>query len=1507
MRRNAKKTASLILAGLMLTSSICTAIFTAGVSANGVKSPEKIERVIVDCRNAETFAKTSSVHVHTPTAAEPDPYTGGKYSFSDSMKAMEVEYNENANPGNEFRVLTKFNAKKSITEEYKYFVIVYAAKTSKDYKITVWNGGKQGPEMTVKADGKDTKAKFIVSEPVDVSGADSQGRSTLSRWMSGSHSTIFFKTTDKNARFLIKEYAFFKSPEDAKAYYAGVDLDKSPEEYGPNAVTPEAATQPAAPAPTVSLPEVEVYPVAMSFEGEKNFSKLSKFVGFTGENANLDGKYEFVTLEDGTECLKLNYYAYTGGGGGGFSDYRMFPAFKGANILTENHKYIRITYMTTDKAQNSISIKNNGTGAKVTIVPDTSVSAGKFVTSPPVDIQTEGITARYAKGIHCGFNYWATTKDSALYIKEILFFGTKAQAEAYDPEVGIELSEELQEMLNNNVVYYSTTKVEEPAEGAQTGATTVDAAPAIMSFEGMNAFYANAKFNYFSGDQTDLEGRYSFVTLDDGTQCLKLNYHVFTGTGSNYAPYRTFPSFNGTGIATNDHKYACITYMTTYNAPVAITLRNPAGQLFATLTSDASASQGRFITTYPVDISAAGLAERLATGKHCAINFNATAPDTDIYIKEIGLFTSKEQALAYYGDSINGGQSTYSVLKFGSNGNAMANTDNEMWGKSVENANTLDIIYAESTERPNIYYMAKLKARNSGIFDPENRYIRVLYSAKNPDDVMRASMYIFDTPGGTNLLVTDQIRNTNGEFVLTPPVYIIENMAKRFSHPFNSFNINAQSEGGVYSVKAIYGFKTRAEAEAFTLEEETHKLSIAGNDISKYQIVVAEDAPDRVLENVESLVVAIDELSGVKVPVVYDDAPASEYEILIGRTNRAASGILSVNTDGITGYAYSIFVNGNSLVINSELDALVPSAITIAENTLFYRGATNIPEEVNVSADFRIAEYDTTYKEPGWWQDPAPVDNPIVITEDFDVDEGYFTEDNGEKNWRYEDGAYKTDATELASSYVHVYEKNVIHKATLTYTAENGGSMGLVARSNFEYAYVRAGYDFKNGEWFIDSRTGRDFYNVRSASAKAEITPDTAYELVLTVNGDTAALSVNGVAVIDGAKLTHPAPGRLGVFAENASVSVDNVEITLVSGQGTVIKNVAYSKIPYDDYLEGGTVQKRNDGSLTYVHGYSAYNVGYRSIDGGVTWTETEEWSDNHEHGQPNIIRLNNGDFLRMIWTTDAAGKSIIAAQTSSDDGITWSEGAYVCDAYWNGTAARAVNMNDKLFQSGTNDRIFYCQTYVLTAETTTSFGCIFYSDDNGKTWTKSETDTTQIEGNDAMPRFAEIKVLECADGTIRLYCSWNFYGYIAYSDSTDGGKTFGPLQLMEDFPTPAASMQFVRDPYADNDTTYYMIWCNSSPVKPESMMSRHRLTLAKSTDGKNWTVLGDVLNYQSKYLKSGWPINHIVDPFIYVTEDRIICGTGFSEGDVLVGENGGMPHMGQRQYIFAIDKSTLS
>ncbi len=546
---------------------------------------------------------------------------------------------------------------------------------------------------------------------------------------------------------------------------------------------------------------------------------------------------------------------------------------------------------------------------------------------------------------------------------------------------------------------------------------------------------------------------------------------------------------------------------------------------------------------------------------------------------------------------------------------------------------------------------------------------------------------------------------------------------------------------------------------------------------------------------------------------------------------------------------------------------------------------------------------------------------PDIIYDDFETVSGYFNEENGNKDWKIENGMLSADVKDKeALTYIHVFEQNIIVKTRVRingYYSDNA-EFSILGRYNSSDAWVRLNYQKRAFMWGSLYREGLDFNPVRCRreigkpgpfiEIYKELKIGEWHDIQMILDGQTMTVFLDGSFLYSVNEIEHLSPGRVGIRCRDMSLDLDSFEVTLLSGLGTPIKNVKHTKLPDDSYREGGSVFEMKDGSLIYTHFTGAT---FESKDNGINWERRDKWTDTH--GYPNILRLKNGDFMKMIYRKEDDGQQYVMSQTSSDDGATWVDGGKLLRTPYRGnTTASAGNMNDKITQISSG-RIFYGMNYEVQKKSEPVDGkyivfCEFYySDDNGKTWTKSETDSMHLPGNENEAWFGECKILECADGTLRMYNSWNDHGCIVYSESFDGGNTWGPLIPMKEFVSTRASMQFYRDPYADNETTYYMVWVYSKAVGAPSAMPRSRLALARSTDGKSWDFLGDLWRWESRYFVFGLgSFAHAVDAFIKTTKDYVICGAGFCEHTMLEGERGCEFHNAQRQHIYSIPKASL-
>lgn len=1041
---------------------------------------------------------------------------------------------------------------------------------------------------------------------------------------------------------------------------------------------------------------------------------------------------------------------------------------------------------------------------------------------------------------------------------------------------------------------------------ADTVPANYAAEPVIMSFEGAEGML---KTGCYLSDQNGVEGEYRFVNIN-GQDCIELLYAPGTG----YADYRMMPKFMKSGKLSSEHKYVRITYMAEDIISAKLTMINNKGGSAYVLCDDTSVSKGEWVISNTVVIDEQ-MIQRLNEPKHCTIGYTSENQSAGVYIKELAFFTSAEQAQAYYGDDAWTNSFTYGTMSFGANINAELPYTllGEYYGNAVldEESGTVRIEYAEKTNH-GVNYMAKLKFNSPKLIENDQIYVRVYYSADHTDDASPAVMrFQNDGIAGSVSTLSESILDTSGKYVLTDPAPVNQDIIDRFSgtgtrtsHSHISLHIVNTSPDCVYNIKAIYFFDSLEAAAIFVPPEEARcRITVNGSNISEYRIVIAEDGGYYTEASAKRLAGQIACISGVNIPTVTDAFPVSQKEILLGQSKRplSRSGLDMFSDGDDYSKRFCASVCGDTLIITANSHYALKGAVDGIVGGYLFENRYPIPEEIAITDKFVYSGMSSLLtKSYIDWTEPEVRDEPFVYTEDFSSDTRIFTEENGQDDWTVGQGVLSVEADEFSYSYIHVYESNASLSGEFTAkNAKDTGKTGVMLRVTAPEAYVSGGYDFGEGCFYIAYREGADFYEMRCASLEATLHEGNVYNIELTVNGKNAELSLNGEAILTADSIFHVTPGRAAVYAEDTALIVDNVSLTLLSDEGTVLRGVEHTVIPYDKYLEGGSVVEMTDGTLYYTHGSG---VNYRSLDGGRNWTECEAFSS--YVGRPQFLRLITGELFKI----DKYGSAYYSF-ISNDEGASWTRGGKLCDtAFSQNSEIGGGNMNDKVTQSAKNGRIFYSVNYEcpsgVTFDGRAVFCQYFYSDDKGASWTASDTGSWEIEGNEDAYKFGECKLLECADGTIRMYCSWQDNGCIVYADSNDGGKTFGALEMLSDLHCSRSSMQFFRDPYGETDTTYYMVWVNSYDNPINGNMPRAALTLAKSTDGKEWTVLGDIWRWESNYAQSGALLNHIVDPFIMCTRDKVIVGTGLSEYMSRDGDNSF--HGAQRQHIWSIDKETL-
>ncbi len=1233
-------------------------------------------------------------------------------------------------------------------------------------------------------------------------------------------------------------------------------------------------------------------PITVSFRSEEYFEANSTFY-IHGNDLEEGGKYEFT---DG--ALRLLYSKPAGKWQG---QYRVMFHFETVNFITDQHKYMQVTYR-TDAKSGELRFHNNGSSTEWKVLSaDVSESTGEWVRSEIVEL-SEAMMTRLNNSNPMTVCLHTDAENVNFELKEIKLYCDPAQAAA-------EIAKE---------------------EAAQQ---TV-AAPVIYKFESLSRMQQSGVKFYDHGESSPTEeGVFEFAE-HDGQKVLKLSYDRHNWAGNYRVMFRPMTSERARVLNNSETWFVRVRYKTDADTYSQMKLVNNQHGKYITLEKEFGTLDDGWCVSLPLQMPD-DFVQRLLSGMWLTLGFDFIKENLNVYVSEIAFFPTIEAACDYYGDitadeireSAAGANTDYAAMLMSDQSNVKilaSDPTSDTAGHYERDPQTGNVIvkYIE----PDKYGWGHYRFMPSFVNVPmtDAKYIRIVYKAQNsPNEEKPVALRVVSNAAKSILTVEDNVQNTNGEWVLSPVQEMSPIIKNRWvpltDNMHCTVSFYAEKTDAVYEVREILFFRTIEDALAYELYETSVELAIAGNSIDKYSIVIPENAGVRTASAAETLRTHIFNSTGSELNIVTDDTPAGTYEIIVGNTNRAESAPYYNGETGkyVTGEKlnqdYVVFVQNGKLVFTAGSEIALEEGVYDFMNTHFgYRWA-KLPKKIDLAADFRTMGFGTLIQSNVVFDDPKPVDDPIVFTDSFndekaDASPDYWIEAYATDNWKVKaDGTnlvYGTSAKDFTYTRLHVYERDIDYTVKMRFDTLGADSdAGLLVRYNDVGAYVRVGYS--EGKWYLRFSRGQEFNVYTLDTADANVKAGVWYTVRVTATKNDVKVYIDGKETLSSSYVTHISPGPMGMFAENAAVSFDDVSVTLVSGQGRVMKGVTDSTFWTDEsWLCSGSIIEMKDGTLRYVHSNEAMH--YVSTDGGLTWVN-EKFTD-VTTDCVNIFRLASGKLIKLM-EEKVNGVLYHVSYTSSDEGKTWARGGNVAahDYMGYGTMIQTIE-NDKFTQIS-NGRIFLSQNYQGTIPGGQPnahmkvFNEMWYSDDEGKSWTKCKQSSFDLTN---ITHFGESKVIETADGALLWVTPWNNAGYIIAAESTDNGETWGDFYNLMQFPCATSSFGIMRDPYADNNTTYYMAWVYNTPSL--TTMPRSRLSIAMTTDGRNWTFLGDVYRWENDI--AGTPassssalINHIVDPFLTVTEDYIFVGSGFAARRSY--ENNGY-HNNQQQKVYRIEKDAL-
>ena len=425
----------------------------------------------------------------------------------------------------------------------------------------------------------------------------------------GSQFSFVWNNTEADTSIIVKEIVIFDNPEDAVKYgenaaeyynyVAGYEKIDAPDGMG----APEA--------PLSGLSNYDKWNYATADALAEDGASLNR-------NAMADTAVFAKDPNFGVKSLKLTYSTKSN-----VNTYWSQTQFNiGGNKLLVTPNYIAITYLTSDTAEANISFNTMTSGGYGVIVGDTSGSNGRWATGYLAlnDDQVAAVAARLSGGGKALAINWSNTKtNSAIYIREVVFFENEADVKAYAEKAPA---------YYNYAEDYSWNV--EPLSGIDTSDYRMWCYESATALSTWNAVMQGGTYSYVSDPAT---GVGAIAPAHDGTS---------------YAVNSKFNGGNWIARFGIDLNYIAVTYKTPGTAKVGMRFWAYNGAS-TSITSDTSVSGGKWVTEY-VKIEGNNkdlTVSRLNQPNHFFLTWDNTAADQSIYIREILFFENEADVKSY--------------------------------------------------------------------------------------------------------------------------------------------------------------------------------------------------------------------------------------------------------------------------------------------------------------------------------------------------------------------------------------------------------------------------------------------------------------------------------------------------------------------------------------------------------------------------------------------------------------------------------------------------------------------------------------------------------------------------------------------------------------------------------------------------------------------------------------------------------------------------------------------
>jgi len=280
---------------------------------------------------------------------------------------------------------------------------------------------------------------------------------------------------------------------------------------------------------------------------------------------------------------------------------------------------------------------------------------------------------------------------------------------------------------------------------------------------------------------------------------------------------------------------------------------------------------------------------------------------------------------------------------------------------------------------------------------------------------------------------------------------------------------------------------------------------------------------------------------------------------------------------------------------------------------------------------------------------------------------------------------------------------------------------------------------------------------------------------------------------------------------------------------------------------EGSFMELKNGRVLfVYTHftgGGGDHSAGYLaarvSSDQGRTWSDKDTQVVANEAGwnvmSVSLLRLQDGRIALFYLRKESLTDCRVCLRTSADEAQTWSKPTMCIED----EVGYYVMNNDRAVQLARGRLVLPVALHNTAKHEKPDWAGVvmcYLSDDAGRTWRRSKTQLTTLEGKKRITT-QEPGVVELKDGRLMMWArTTSGSQYLSYS--SDGGETwspFGPSKIM----APCSPASIKRIPKTGD---LLMVWNNHDQVDADHRERRTPLTVAISRDeGQAWEKIRNV------------------------------------------------------------------